>query len=261
MRIGVFQFRATGDLYENHTKITDAIAQAAAKKVRLLVFQECAACGYPPVERTDAQHIDFLALDANLQEIKHLAQHHQMYVAIGSITKRGDKLFNSLLVIGVDGEILGTYDKRALWGWDTEPKSNFSRGTDKGIYPVDGIKVGFRICFEVRFPEYFRELYQSDVKLCFVSFNDITNDENPDRYDLIKAHLQTRAVENIMTVVSVNSTAKHQTAPTAVIGPNGAVVIAAPRNREHLLVYDYAEPDITFGQKGIAAHNALLLNG
>jgi len=199
-------------------------------------------------------------LDEHFLHLKHLASKHNIYLAVGSITNRDGKYFNSLQVINPDGKLLGVYDKRALWGWDTEILSNFTRGTDKGIYLIDGIKVGFRICYEVRFPEYFRELYKEDVKLCIVSFCDVADEKIPGRYDLIKAHLQTRAVENIMTVVSVNSISNQQTAPTAVINPGGMVVLKAPQNRECLLTYDYTEPETTFGRKGIAFNNSLLMN-
>ena len=68
--------------------------------------------------------------------------------------------------------------------------------------------------------------------------------------DGIKSHLLTRAVEKVMTVVSINSISDFQTAPTAVFDVNGHVIREAPRNKEHLLVYDYLRPDIGFGEKG-----------
>ncbi|WP_160317140.1 hypothetical protein [Oxobacter pfennigii] len=50
-----------------------------------------------------------------------------------------------------------------------------------------------------------------------MSFCDVSNEDSMERYDMIKAHLITRAVENVMTVISVNSTSHYQTAPAAVI--------------------------------------------
>jgi len=64
MRIAAFQFSASDDLRQNHAKITDAIAQAAEQNVRLLAFQECATCGYPPIERADVSDIDFTLLQS-----------------------------------------------------------------------------------------------------------------------------------------------------------------------------------------------------
>ena len=111
----------------------------------------------------------------------------------------------------------------------------------------------------MRFPEYFREAYQKEVKICFVSFNDVSDTDDSDRFNLIKAHLQTRAVENIMTVVSVNSVSKFQTAPTAVIDHNGGVILEAPQNEEYLMVYEYTEPKSSFGMEGRKINNDLLL--
>ena len=259
MRIAVFQFSATDNLSQNHAKMISAIEQAAEEKVRLLVFQECAACGYPPIERKDVKSIDFEALRNNTEEIAALALKYCMYIAIGTITKQDEHFFNSIQLMNPEGNTLGIYNKRALWGWDTEILSNFNRGSSSGIFSVDGLKVGFRICFEVRFPEYFRELYKENVKLCFVSFNDVSDKDDYERYALMKAHLQTRAVENIMTVVSANSISKFQTAPTAVIDYNGRVILEAPKSKEHLMVYDYSEMKSDFGTEGRKVNNSILL--
>lgn len=50
MKVAVFQFNASDGISDNHETIKMAIKKAAKNKVRLLVFQECATCGYPPVE-------------------------------------------------------------------------------------------------------------------------------------------------------------------------------------------------------------------
>ncbi|HEX9062273.1 MAG TPA: carbon-nitrogen hydrolase family protein [Clostridia bacterium] len=254
MKVGVFQFRGSGNISDNHEAIKRAITSAAQKKVRLLVFQECAACGYPPVETSSIEKINFENLDLCFQEIKQLAKKHCIYIALGTIRKQNSKYFNSIQLIDPNGELVGNYDKRALWGWDLD---NFINGF--GIYQIDDIKVGFRICFEVRFPEYFRELFKSNVQLCFVSFCDVSEKDSIERYNIIKAHLITRAVENTMTIVSVNSISKYQTAPTAVIDLNGNIVDEAPRNQEYLLVYDYNVPAIDFGAEGRIKQSLKLL--
>jgi predicted amidohydrolase len=257
MRVGVFQFRGSDSLSENHEAIIRAIISASQNKVRLLVFQECAACGYPPVETPAANKIDFDVLNSYFQEIKQLARENSMYIVLGTIRKQSSKYYNSVQLIDPNGDVIGNYDKRALWGWDLD---NFTKGVSMGIYQIDDIKVGFRICFEVRFPEYFRELFKSEVPLCFVSFCDTSEGDSPERYNIIKSHLVTRAVENVMTIISVNSISKYQTAPTAVIDPNGHILSEAPRNQEYLIVYDYNTPEMDYGSKG-RIHYSLELMG
>ena len=248
MRIAVFQFASGENIIENSERIQKAIKQAAEHKVRLLVFHECASCGYPPIETPDVNKIDFDLLNQCTLEVQRQAKQNDMYISLGTIRIVDGLKYNSSLLINPQGEIMGSYDKRARWGWDLD---NFAKGNSIGIYDIDGVKIGFRICFEIRFPEYFRELYKSKVELCFVSFSDVSEQDLPERYNIIRSHLITRAVENVMTIVSVNSSSKFQTCPTAVFNISGGVVKEAPKNQEHLLIYDYVAPEIGFGTNGI----------
>ena len=248
LRIGAFQFKSGSEIAENSAAILRAIDRAAKERVRLLVFHECAACGYPPVETPDINAINYMALGDLHATVAKLAAAHKMYIALGSIRTKNHRRFNSILLFSPKGGVEFYYDKRALWGWDSD---NFTRGEKLGIIELDGVKVGFRICFEVRFPEYFRELFDHGTELCFVSFSDTAETPSPERYGIIKSHLITRAVENVMTVVSVNSTSRFQTAPTAVFGNDGRVLTEALPNNEQLLVYDYESKEPSFGQTGI----------
>ena len=248
MRIGVYSFASGRSVAENLTKILGAVEKAAMHGVRLLAFHECALCGYPPLE-TSIGKIDQSRgdLEEGLRKIAEAAARNQIYTAVGTVRYEGKKRYNSVILFDDQGRELGHYDKTALWGWDLE---HFARGEMPGIFTVDGLKVGFRICFDIRFPEPFRELYQEQAPLCFVSFSDTSKSENKERWDILRSHLLTRAVENVMTVVSVNSASNFQTAPTAVFDPNGRVVREAERDREGLLVYDYTPPEADFGMEG-----------
>ncbi len=256
MKVGIFQFPGSSIITENYKYIIRAIEEAAQNKVRLLVFQECAACGYPPVETPEIDNIDFIYLNTVMNEIRLFAKENDMYIAMGTIRKQYSTYYNSLLLINPDGDVFGNYDKRILWGWDL---NNFTKGNSQGIYQIDNIKVGFRICYEVKFPESFRELFISNVHLCFVSFCDVLENDSLERYNIIKSLLVTRALENTMTVISVNSISKYQTAPTAVIDFKGNIINEAPRNQEYLIVYDYNPPIIDFRTKGQIQNSLELL--
>jgi len=265
MKIAVFQFKSSGNIDENIEAIKRGIKQATENKVRLLVFHECATCGYPPIETPNVNQINFEHLAKHEQIIKQLANTHNIYIALGTIREVDNKRYNSTIVIDPNGKVMGTYDKRALWGWDTD---NFEKGEDLGIYKIDDLKIGFRICFEVRFPEYFRELFQAGADLCITSFYDTSDLDSPARYEMIKAHLITRAVENVMPILSVNSISRHQTAPTAVFDQNGTIIKVAPKDKEYLLTYDHMPMETDFGAKGrlenshqaISAYKAFLKN-
>lgn len=247
MKLAVFQFASSGNIDDNVSAIQRAIETAAKNGVRLLAFHECALCGYPPVERTDLAGMDRSVLRQAIETVKCLAKENQVFVALGTAIETEQGFTNGMLLFSPDGETMGSYDKRALWGYDL---NHFKKGKEKGIFEIDGVRVGFRICYEVRFPEYFRELFKEHVQLCFVSFSDVSEEDSLYKYELIKAHLRTRAVENVMTVVSVNSVSKYQSAPTAVFDVNGELSAEAPRNQEYLLMYDYVPPQMGYFQEG-----------
>lgn len=59
MRVGVFQFPGCDNISDNHEAIKRAITKASQNNIRLLVFQECATCRYPPVETPAIGNINF----------------------------------------------------------------------------------------------------------------------------------------------------------------------------------------------------------
>lgn len=254
MKIGAYPFASTASIAENLAKIERGISLAAAQNVRLLVFHECALCGYPPIETT-LDSINRAELDRALDRIAALARLNGMYLAVGTIRFEADQCFNSLIVFDDQGSIACVYDKTALWGWDTE---HFSRGCPSGLFEIDGLRIGLRICFDIRFPELFRSLYRSKADLCIVAFSDTCETANPERLNIIRSHLITRAVENVMPVLSVNSLSRHPTAPTAVFDPDGRLL--AETCEESLLIYDHQPTVLTFGRCGRIANSNHFLN-
>ena len=41
-------------------------------------------------------------------------------------------------------------------------------GKENGVFELDGIKMGVGICFDLRFPEYFRELINAGAEIIFL---------------------------------------------------------------------------------------------
>lgn len=254
MRVAVYPFPSNHAIADNLHIIETAICQASAQHVRLLAFHECSLCGYPPIE-CDINSIKPSEIEHALNRIAELARKHSMYIAVGTIRFDKKQRFNGIVLFDDCGNRAGCYDKTALWGWDLD---HFTRGSQPGIFEIDGMTIGLRICFDVRFPELFRTLYKEKVELCIVAFNDTSQSPDPERYNIIKSHLITRAAENAMTVVSVNSLSNHPAAPTGVFGPDGRTL--AESTQQELLVFDYEPPQITFSMKGRITNSDLFLN-
>lgn len=246
MKIAAYQFAVTNEIKENAEIIKKAIILAAQQGVKLLVFPECALTGYPPRDISNSSMVNFDELTRVYEELQKLVDDNDIYVIVGTIYKENDMYYNSAVMFIPRSEKL-IYHKRALWGWD---KDNFSAGNEKGILKIGDWKIGIRICFEVRFPEFFRELYRENTDLNIILFYAVADDTDAERYEMIKSHIRTRAVENVTYTFSVNAIHPYQTAPTLLYDKSGRLICEAERNKENLLVYELSKQNLDFGETG-----------
>lgn len=245
MRIAACQFGVSGSIADNLETIARAMREAAANRAALLVCPECALTGYPPRNIASAAAVDFDAVNAALRQLQALSDKTGVALIVGAVVRENGLHYNRALVLR-PGAQADFYDKRALWGWD---RDNFAPGAAPGVFALGGLRVGVRICFEVRFPEYFRALYRA-TDLNIVLFYDVADAEDTNRYNLIRGHLQTRAVENVCPILSVNATRPHQTAPTCLIDASGRVLHEQPRGAEGLMICNFIPKDPDFGKRG-----------
>ncbi|HRX59577.1 MAG TPA: carbon-nitrogen hydrolase family protein [Eubacteriales bacterium] len=249
MKIGAYQFPVSYDAADNIRHMQKGVRLAADEGVRVLSFAECSVNGYPQGNVKARHLIEEIGSCALYGEFGRLAREHGMFLLFGGMHAADGGLQNAAFLAKPDGSVSPIYAKRALWGWD---RDNFLAGNaaQSGVFEADGFRLGVRICFEVRFPEFFRELYAAHADAVFVLFNDRTTEDSIARYELIEAHLRTRAVENVFPIVSVNNCDRFQGAPTAAFDENGTVVSELPRHQAGLLTYSLEKHALSFGAEG-----------
>src|SRR5512147_1063157 len=96
LKVGAFQFAACERIESNLAAIKRGIQRAANENVRLLLTQECALCGYPPVEVPAVAAIDKNCQLEAYQELSKLASVHKMYIALGMVTFDKTHIYNSI---------------------------------------------------------------------------------------------------------------------------------------------------------------------
>ncbi len=246
MKIAAYQFDVTGNIHQNMNIINRAVEQAAEQNVKMIIFPECAITGYPPRNIPDAKSFDTAEFTKAVRLLQDRSDSLDINILTGSISSDHGRYYNRAYFFAPGKPVLW-YGKRALYGWDDQ---NFTAGNENGVFTAEGYFFGVRICFEIRFPEYFRELYMADTDFNIVLFCDVSDTDDTDRYHLIRSHLLTRASENVTPVFSVNATKPFQTAPTCVINASGKIVAEQERNKEGMLVYDFSRTNPDFGEKG-----------
>lgn len=163
MRIAAVQFHATGDWQQNLQEISGLAAQAAASGARLVVFPEASFQAFETGDlHAHAQDVD----GPFARTIKELAAELGIVIMVGIFRpgdqvfrqgKTSDRVLNTALIVGDDLE--ETYDKIHTYDALGNRESDTVRpGEHLVSVEVDGLQVGLAICFDLRFPELFREL-------------------------------------------------------------------------------------------------------
>jgi len=106
---------------------------------------------------------DWGLLRAETEKIMALAGELGLWVALGSTHRltEPNKPYNSLYLINPRGRIIDRYDKRFCTPGDLR---RLTPGERFVHFTVKGVKCSLLICFDLRFPEVYRELYRQGVQ-------------------------------------------------------------------------------------------------
>ena len=139
----------------------DAFLAENSGKADIVMFSEQFATGWRPApSKVSGEDVKnrWLALAAK----------HKVCV-VGSYQKveAGRLPQNTMLVCGPSGEVLAEYSKIYLFTPGKEDLS-FSSGAELVTFAYGGVKFGCAICFDLRFPELFREYLRSGCECVLV---------------------------------------------------------------------------------------------
>mgnify|MGYP000016099169 FL=1 len=236
--IGVVQMRSSDKLEDNLDCAHKKIQQAADKGVDLIAFPET----FLYVGRDNAEkHRVAQSLDGEIvQTFREYADKYDLSILMGSIYEKTpdepERLYNTSVLINRQGEVSGVY--RKIHMCDAPALGyNESAGIKPGNIPVvvdhEIGKIGLTICYDLRFPELFRELTARGAEIIFV----------PAAFFLYtgKHHwlplLIARAIENQVYIVAPNQWGEHHEGRTSygssvVIDPWGSIVCCASERPE-----------------------------
>lgn len=231
-KVATKQCMGSDNLERNMLRLEHAIETAVEFGAELLLTPECALSGYASVDRDSNDSLDASTLAACEDHLAGAASSAGIALALGTSTPTEGGWHNSLLWIDPDTGTRTRYHKRALYGEDAR---YYVPGVDAAGSVVDfrGWRIGLRICFEFRFPEYFRELLLADVDLALVPFCMVG--AKGTKREIATAHLQSRAAENGIFLATANSIRAEQEAPSCVIDPEGNILLQAEWDVEGLI--------------------------
>jgi predicted amidohydrolase len=215
------QFPVSADISENFQWIKKQMIEAKSKNTDIVHFPECALSGYPGTDMKTIENFNWNELHLAMDSVLHLAKVLKMHVLLGSMHKlSGDhKPHNSLYLINPGGEIVDRYDKRFCTTSDLE---YFSPGDHFVTFELNGIRCGLLICFDVRFPELYREYRKLGAELIFQSFYNAREEKGNIHPEIMPLTARAMAASNYFYMSLTNSSAP-ESWPCYMVTPDGLV--------------------------------------
>jgi len=183
----------------NYARAENFFRRAARESCDIIVFPEMFSTGF-------SMNISAIAEDERGETsrvLSELAKKYGLNVIAGFAAKKPGrkKLRNLAVALDRKGSVIATYAKMHPFSFTKEDKY-FSSGNTRVIFHIEGIPASVFICYDLRFPEIFRDI-AGGVQAIFVLAN-----WPGSRRDHWETLLKARAIENQCFVIGVNRTGK-----------------------------------------------------
>ena len=230
--VAAAQMTSTADVEKNLASAEALVAEGARRGASLVGLPENFA-----FLRSEGEPIpEAQALDGPwVRRMAEAARRHRVAVLLGSLPERiaGDtRVHNTSVLLAADGAARAVYRKIHLFDIDLPGMEHLkeSKAVRAGDSPVitevgPGVAMGLTICYDLRFPELYRDLTAKGARILAVpsAFTDRTG---KDHWEVL---LRARAIENLAWVFAPAQTGVHGKGRAShghamVVDPWGAIV-------------------------------------
>ncbi len=235
LKIATCQFAVGASVKRNSRVICELLRKAEKAKADVVHFSECALSGYVGTDFPNFDGYDWDLLRAETQKVMALAAELGLWIVLGSTHRltEPNKPHNSLYLINPNGKIVDRYDKRFCTTGDLR---RLTPGDKFANFTINGVKCSLLICFDLRFPEIYRELYKEGVNCIFQSFYNARQKGPSVHTYIMRQTMQCRAATNYFWISMANSSGYYAPYPSCFIRPDGKIVRQLRANRPGLMV-------------------------
>jgi predicted amidohydrolase len=206
--------RSGVDVSQNILQATGLIRKAATQGAELIATPEMTTLlDRKPGAAWEKSTTE--AADPGLKQFRELAAKLRVTLLIGSIAIRTDevgKCANRSFLIGPDGEVKARYDKIHMFdvqlnaGNIYKESDSYAAGAEAVLANLPQGGLGMTVCYDVRFPDLFRQLAMSGAKIIAVpaAFTKITGEAH---WHVL---LRSRAIETGCFIIAPAQGGKHE---------------------------------------------------
>lgn len=247
-KLAVVQMDTQAEKAENLQKMKTYIEQAVEQGAQLVCFPEMVNIQSPALSHLERSE---MIGGKTTIFISQLAKKYGIWICLGTILEEiegEEKVFNTSILFGRDGKIKATYRKRHTFdismadGREYRESDTVKPGQEKVLLDTDLGKIGFGICYDLRFPEQFREMSLEGMKVLLLPAS-FTKETGMAHWDTL---VRARAIENGCYVLACNQCGQKMEyeayGHSMIIDPWGNI-LAKAEYQEELLV---AEIDLDY---------------
>jgi omega-amidase len=240
MKIAVAQIACSlGNPETNLSKVRDFSQRAKDAGAELIIFPEMTDTGYSmPVIREHATPWES-GFVPGLQDI---ASKLSIGIIAGVSERDGSLIYNSQIFVDAKGQVAARYRKAHLYAVaPVEEQTCFTPGDEFSSAELGGLRFGFSICYDLRFPEMYRKLATERNVDAFI----VSSAWPFPRLEHFRVLAQARAIENQSYVIASNRVGKDDDlwfcGNSMIVDPRGVVIAAASADREELIQADLSK--------------------
>lgn len=235
LKIATCQFAVGGSIKRNANQIRSQMLKARKGKADIIHFPECALSGYMGTDFPSFKNYDWQLLRGETESILALAKKLKLWVVLGSSHQltEPNKPHNCLYLISDQGKIINRYDKRFCTSGDLK---HFTTGSKFVNFSVKGVKCSLLICYDLRFPELYRELWKQGVECILQSFYNARQKAPSVHSEIMRQTMQCRAATNYFWISMTNPSGYYSPYASCFIQPDGRIIARLKSNRAGVMV-------------------------
>ncbi len=235
MIAAVVQMTSTDDVDANLARAADGIERAVAGGAELVALpenfpfmREEGGGPNPAAQTLDGAIVGFL---------RERARHHGVVIAGGTFPEAipdDDRVYNTSVIVGAQGDLAAVYRKIHLFdvdlpGASLQESKGVAAGEDVVVAETQAGKLGLSVCYDLRFPELYRELVSLGAEILLVP-SAFTVPTGSDHWHVL---LRARAIENQAFVLAaaqygVHSSRRRSYGRSLIVDPWGTVLAGVP---------------------------------
>ena len=230
--VSCIQITSDNNIFSNLEKTADLIVDSIKKKADLIITPENTSL-FTSNHSELLEKAEEMSNNFFLASISRISRSYKKWILIGSLPIKVSKklLANRSVLFNPNGKITNYYDKIHMFDVKLsknekyEESKKFLSGKKKVLAKLPWGLLGFSICYDVRFPNLYRELAKKGAIFMTVpsAFTKTTGEKH--WHTLLKA----RAIENFSYIFAPAQTGKHYNdrltyGHSLIISPDGEIL-------------------------------------